>query len=104
MSAPNTPNTRSRARASKDAGGSAKNGSTYAMSASTVLVDKETDLERWRLLDERGRQTWHYLKTDKEVKAWPQTLADRHHLGLPLVWHAIKGQGNQLTYRRIYPP
>ena len=55
------------------------------LSASTVIVDPATDLERWRLKDERGRQTWHYLQSDEEVKAWPQTVADRHHLGLPLV-------------------
>ena len=57
------------------------------LSASTILVDKETDLHRWRLRNVQGTQTWHYLKTDEEVKAWPQTLADRHYLGLPLVWH-----------------
>ena len=44
-----------------------------------------TDIERWRLLDEAGRQTWHYLETDEEVKAWPQSTADRYYLGLPLV-------------------
>ena len=47
--------------------------------------DEKTDIERWRLLDERGRQTWHYLTTDEEVEAWPQSIVDRHHLGLPLV-------------------
>ncbi len=47
--------------------------------------DQRTDLERWRLLDERGRQTWHYMSSDKQATEWPQTLADRHHLGLPLV-------------------
>jgi len=57
------------------------------LSASTVLVDDATDLERWRLLDEKGRQTWHYLRTDAEVEKWPQSVADRHHLGLPLVLH-----------------
>lgn len=46
---------------------------------------KRTDRERWRLLDERGRQTWHYLSSDEQIKEWPQTAADRHHLGLPLV-------------------
>lgn len=51
----------------------------------TRVVDPATDLRRWRLLDERGRQTWHYLTTDKEIEAWPQTVADKHHLGLPLV-------------------
>ena len=50
-----------------------------------------TDIDRWRLLDERGQQTWHYLETDVEVKAWPQSLADRYHLGLPIVRsHAVK--------------
>ena len=52
------------------------------------MIDQEQpvhDLDRWRLLDERGRQTWHYMKSEKEVQAWPQTLIDRHHLGLELV-------------------
>ena len=60
-------------------------GAKDELSASTVLVDPATDLERWRLLDERGRQTWHYMQSDEQVKQWPQTTADRHHLGLPLV-------------------
>lgn len=47
---------------------------------------EKTDYSRWRLLDESGRQTWHYLKTDDEVKNWPQSAADKHHLGLPTVW------------------
>lgn len=48
-------------------------------------LPQSTDLDRWRLLDERGRQTWHYLSTDDAVKAWPQSVVDRHHLGLALV-------------------
>lgn len=44
-----------------------------------------TDLENWRLKVEEGAQTWHYMETDEEKKAWPQTLWDRYHLGLPLV-------------------
>lgn len=47
--------------------------------------DQKTDYSRWRLLDERGRQTWHYLRTDEEVKKWPQSVADKYHLGLPTV-------------------
>ncbi|KAF2403058.1 oxidosqualene:lanosterol cyclase-like protein [Trichodelitschia bisporula] len=43
----------------------------------------KTDYSRWRLLDERGRQTWHYLRTDDEVKKWPQSVADKYFLGLP---------------------
>lgn len=62
-----------------------RRGQESDLSASTVFVDPATDLERWRLLDEQGRQTWHYLKSDEEVKQWPQTIYDRHHLGLPLV-------------------
>ncbi len=50
-----------------------------------TAADPATDLQRWRLLDERGRQTWHYLTTDEDLEAWPQTTADKHHLGLPLV-------------------
>jgi lanosterol synthase len=47
--------------------------------------DEKTDYTRWRLLDENGRQTWHYLETDEEVKNWPQSVADKHHLGLATV-------------------
>ena len=53
--------------------------------ASAVIVEEATDPERWRLKGDDGRQTWHYLESDAEVAAWPQTIADRHHLGLPLV-------------------
>lgn len=57
------------------------NGSASAIDSSR---DK-TDRLRWRLLDESGRHTWHYLKTDKEIEDWPQTTADKYHLGLPTV-------------------
>ncbi|KAL7312217.1 Lanosterol synthase (Oxidosqualene--lanosterol cyclase), variant 2 [Mucor circinelloides] len=43
-----------------------------------------TDLENWRLKVDEGRQTWHYLTTDEERKAWPQTIWDRYSLGLPI--------------------
>jgi lanosterol synthase len=49
-----------------------------------TLSDR-TDYTRWRLLDERGRQTWHYLEDDEDVKEWPQSTADKYFLGLPLV-------------------
>jgi lanosterol synthase len=45
----------------------------------------QTDLGRWRLKNDRGRQTWHYLHTDEEVQQWPQTTADKYHLGLDTV-------------------
>lgn len=46
---------------------------------------EKTDYTRWRLRSEDGRQTWHYLTTDKELAAWPQSVADKYHLGLPTV-------------------
>lgn len=49
-----------------------------------VVEDECTDLYGWRLSDELGRQTWHYMHTNENAKAWPQSIADKHHLGLPL--------------------
>ena len=58
-------------------------------SASTVLVeesaDQRTDPRRWRMLDEGGRHTWHYLLSEEQAKAWPQSTADKWYLGLPTV-------------------
>ncbi|EMF12290.1 terpene synthase [Sphaerulina musiva SO2202] len=45
-------------------------------------ITSKTDYRRWRLKDDRGRQTWHYLTSDEEIKQWPQTIADKYHLGL----------------------
>ncbi|KAI4195626.1 MAG: hypothetical protein LQ350_007097 [Teloschistes chrysophthalmus] len=53
---------------------------------STIVAsveDRRTDRRRWRLLDERGRQTWHYLRSEEAVKSWPQSTADKYFLGLP---------------------
>lgn len=47
-------------------------------------LSERTDYTKWRLLDEKGRQTWHYLN-DEEAKDWPQSDADKWFLGLPLV-------------------
>jgi lanosterol synthase len=47
--------------------------------------DSKTDYSRWRLLDDRGRQTWHYLESDEEAAKWPQSVADKYFLGLPTV-------------------
>ncbi|KAF3920313.1 hypothetical protein AA313_de0210112 [Arthrobotrys entomopaga] len=40
-----------------------------------------TDYTRWRLKDDHGRQTWHYL-SEEEAKKWKQSTADRYFLGL----------------------
>jgi lanosterol synthase len=45
-----------------------------------------TDYSRWRLLvNDGGRHTWKYLKSEEEVAAWPQNMVDKYWLGLPLV-------------------
>lgn len=46
---------------------------------------QRTDLRKWRLHDERGRQTWHYLRSDTEIESWSQSTADKYFLGLPTV-------------------
>ncbi|KAI9676326.1 MAG: Lanosterol synthase (Oxidosqualene--lanosterol cyclase) [Caeruleum heppii] len=50
---------------------------------SPLDVDPETDRKRWRLSDEAGRQTWHYLEDDHQVQLWPQSVADKYFLDLP---------------------
>ncbi|KAG6334196.1 hypothetical protein ID866_4896 [Astraeus odoratus] len=44
-----------------------------------------TDYARWRLLvNDGGRHTWHYLRTDEECEKWAQNEVDKYWLGLPL--------------------
>jgi lanosterol synthase len=47
--------------------------------------DSKTDYARWRLVNEAGRQTWRYLESDEEHEDWPQSIADKYHLGMPTV-------------------
>jgi lanosterol synthase len=44
-----------------------------------------TDYTKWRLLDEKGRLTWHYLENIDAINDWPQSTADKYFLGLPTV-------------------
>lgn len=44
-----------------------------------------TDYTRWRMKDDRGTQTWHYLESDEEVEKWPQSTADKWYLGMDTV-------------------
>ncbi|CAG8578046.1 15768_t:CDS:10 [Cetraspora pellucida] len=44
---------------------------------------KSNDLNRWRLKVEHGRNTWHYLDDDEEVKNWPQSIIEKYWTGLP---------------------
>lgn len=44
-----------------------------------------TDYTRWRLrISPNGDHTWHYLATDAECAAWPQSDCDKYWLGLDL--------------------
>lgn len=45
----------------------------------------KTDYAKWRLKDDRGCQTWHYLEGEEENRAWPQSTADKYFLGLDTV-------------------
>lgn len=53
--------------------------------ASNAAVDPKTDHTRWRLRNDDGRQTWHYLEFDEELKAWPMSAADKYYLGMDTV-------------------
>jgi len=66
------------------------NGSRGAASRTPQVAEK-TDRSRWRLLDESGRLTWHYLDDDESVRKWPQSVANKWFLGLDTV-----STGNQL--------
>lgn len=48
-------------------------------------VRENTDITRWRCVDEDGRLTWQYLEDDEDAKEWPQSFADKWYLGLDLV-------------------
>jgi hypothetical protein len=50
-------------------------------------LSERTDYSRWRLQNDEGRQTWHYLEDEELAKDWPQTFADKYFLGLPVVRH-----------------
>ncbi|KAH8880592.1 terpene synthase [Thozetella sp. PMI_491] len=47
-------------------------------------VADSTDHSRWRMRDDQGRLSWHYLEADEQLKEWPQSYADKYYLGLPL--------------------
>ena len=61
------------------------NGHANGNGKTSEYTTSGTDLTRWRMRDDRGRQTWHYLQTDEELKAWPMTTADKWYLGLETV-------------------
>lgn len=62
-----------------------KAATTKGSSMRTEDWEAGTDHTRWRMKDDRGTQTWHYLESDEEVKAWPQSRADKWYLGMETV-------------------
>lgn len=61
------------------------NGSANGSIKREDVVDLKTDHTRWRMKNVDGRQTWHYLESDEELKAWPMTSADKYYLGMDTV-------------------
>jgi lanosterol synthase len=47
-------------------------------------IGTKTDVTRWRLKDDESRHTWHYLEDDEAAKDWPQSVAEKWYLNLPL--------------------
>lgn len=45
------------------------------------MIEAVTDLTRWRLEVDQGRQVWKYL-TPEEAQEWPQTAYDKYWLGI----------------------
>jgi lanosterol synthase len=61
------------------------NGSANGSIKHEDVNDLKTDHTRWRMKNVDGRQTWHYLESDEELKAWPMTSADKYYLGMDTV-------------------
>ena len=62
-----------------------------------------TDYSRWRLVvDEDGRHSWKFLRTDEECTKWPQKPLDKFWIGLPTVRSQAIGLRPPLTLRRNY--
>lgn len=70
---------------------------------STQPGHEKTDYTRWRLKDDRGCQTWHYLKSDEEITAWPQSKADKYFLGMQTVC-PHPGAKHTTGQQKVTPP
>jgi lanosterol synthase len=71
------------ATAKKRANGTAK---TDKAASTTLIYNETTDRSRWRMSDDKGRHIWHYLESDEQLKAWPQSKAEKYYMGLETVW------------------
>lgn len=50
-----------------------------------LRTEYKTDPTRWRLKDNDGRHTWHYITDDGEMREWPQSMAEKWYMKLSLV-------------------
>ncbi|KAL4925989.1 terpene cyclase/mutase family protein [Aspergillus undulatus] len=57
---------------------------TITKTAPPLPFLESIDRTRWRMKNDNGRHTWHYLEDDETAHNWPQSLADKYYLGLPL--------------------
>ena len=64
--------------------GEAPNGTNGTVKSIGKAGDQQTDFTRWRLRNDRGVQTWHYLENEQS-KAWPMSVADKYFLGFDTV-------------------
>jgi lanosterol synthase len=48
-------------------------------------LGERTDYARWRIRDDNSDHTWIYLEDDEAAKSWPQSKAEKWHLGLGVV-------------------
>ena len=67
-----------------------------AKEEAALVAGPATDLSRWRLHCERGRQTWAYLE-EGEGDHREQDFIERHSLGLDTV---RRGRGTLLVWLR----
>lgn len=54
-----------------------------------------SDLTKWRLAVDEGRQTWQY---HDELDVRPQTMAEKYFLGLEIVWLFLQNSDDHLLF------
>jgi len=68
----------------KEKANGAVNGGVNGRANGSVGTSK-TDYSRWRLENVRGCQIWKYMESDEACEKWPQSVADKYHLGMETV-------------------
>ncbi|KAH7318251.1 squalene/oxidosqualene cyclase [Stachybotrys elegans] len=71
------------AKSRKRVNGKANGTTNGKVNGLTPQLYESTDRTRWRMKDDDGAHTWHYLEDDEAAKEWPQSYADKYFLNLP---------------------